>query len=83
MELRYLGFSQLQNERAYRFDVTEAGHATRPAKPRRKQSSNLAIAHRPVPANLMWKPLKWDSPKVATPRDPAARARISTRVPVV
>jgi hypothetical protein len=29
MELRYLGFSQLQNERAYRFDVTEAGHATR------------------------------------------------------
>ena len=29
MELRYLGFSQLQNERAYRFDVTEGGHATR------------------------------------------------------
>lgn len=27
--LRYLGFSQLQNERAYRFDVTETGHATR------------------------------------------------------
>jgi hypothetical protein len=29
MELRYLGFSQLQNARAYRFNVTEAGHATR------------------------------------------------------
>jgi hypothetical protein len=29
MELRYLGFSQLQNARAYRFDVTEAGQAKR------------------------------------------------------
>jgi hypothetical protein len=29
MELRYLGFSQLQNARAYRFDLAEAGHATR------------------------------------------------------
>ena len=28
MELRYLGFSQLQNARAYRFDVTERGRAT-------------------------------------------------------
>jgi hypothetical protein len=29
MELRYLGFSQLQNARAYRFDLAVAGHATR------------------------------------------------------
>ena len=29
MELRYLGFSQLQNARAYRFDVTETGQAKR------------------------------------------------------
>jgi hypothetical protein len=29
VELRYLGFSQLENERAYRFDVTEGDHATR------------------------------------------------------
>lgn len=29
MELRYLGFDQLQNARAYRFDVTAKGEATR------------------------------------------------------
>jgi len=29
MDFRYLGFDQLQNARAYRFDVTEKGGATR------------------------------------------------------
>ncbi|HZT30300.1 MAG TPA: hypothetical protein VFA33_10480 [Bryobacteraceae bacterium] len=29
MELRYLGFDQLQNARAYRFDVIAKGEATR------------------------------------------------------
>jgi len=29
MELRYLGFDQLRNARAYRFDVTAKGEATR------------------------------------------------------
>jgi hypothetical protein len=29
MQLRYLGFDQSQNARAYRFDITEKGQATR------------------------------------------------------
>jgi hypothetical protein len=32
MELRYLGFDQLQNARAYRFDVIVKGHTTRQVK---------------------------------------------------